>query len=55
MLIWTNFNSLAITYLITRLIAIDIAPLTVLFCNSQLADVSLSDCLLLKGISFNTK
>ena len=42
---------LTITVMFTPLIAINIAPLTVLFCNW----VMFYNCLLLKGISFNTK
>ena len=40
---------LAITHIITRLIVIDIASLTVLFCNCRL----FCNCPLLKDISFN--
>ena len=42
---------LTITVMFTPLIVINIAPLTVSFCNC----VMFYNCLLLKGISFNTK
>ena len=42
---------LTITVMFTPLIVINIAPLTVLFCNC----VMFYNCLLLKGISFNSK
>ena len=42
---------LTITVMFTPLIVINIAPLQVLFCNC----VIFYNCLLLKGISFNTK
>ena len=47
-----------ITWLITQFVVIDIAPLTVLFCNHSCFLISLSlicNWLLLKDISFNAK